>query len=200
MYGLAIHEFQEWYNNHNHKTVVKTSDDYGSSVSRLKYLGTNSYELELGTYSPTNIVSFSKDGKQVEYQDLNESNFRNIRRNSSSTSNSFSLSEGQYAIGSSITGDDISVGFLFNLYDNFITGSDRILTIDVPPNSSSTKLKFECEWCPFVGDGLSLPSDMIVQVEVNEDNICKEDEIRTKVGLEEQYCDKKIPISSTNGS
>ena len=74
------------------------------------------------------------------------------------------------------------------------------MTIDVPQNSSSNKLKFECEWCPFVGDGLSLPSDMIVQVEVNENNICKDDEIRTKVGLKEQYYDNKIPISSANGS
>lgn len=48
--------FIRWYEKHSRKTVVSLNDEYGGNVSTLRILGKGSYELDLATYSPTNII------------------------------------------------------------------------------------------------------------------------------------------------
>ena len=48
--------FIRWYEEHSRKTIVSLNDEYGGNVSNLKILGRGSYQLELATYSPTNII------------------------------------------------------------------------------------------------------------------------------------------------
>ena len=52
----TVEEFVEWYRKHDRKTRITFSDSYGSNISSMKLLGNGSYEIELGTYCPTDIV------------------------------------------------------------------------------------------------------------------------------------------------
>jgi hypothetical protein len=73
----GLTDFISWYKNHNRKTVVSVSDEYGGNISNLSCLCAGSYELELSTYSPTGIVI--ETSEQSETVPLNVDKFREIR-------------------------------------------------------------------------------------------------------------------------
>ena len=54
-------DFVDWCNCHNRKTIVALDDTYGGNVSRMTVHGVGSYEIALGTYSPTDIVLYGRD-------------------------------------------------------------------------------------------------------------------------------------------
>ena len=131
----GIDEFINWYKLHNRKTVVSLSDDYGTNVSYLKYFGVGSYELELATYGPTSIwleKQNSPDAKRVV--ELNSSSFNQIRQEVDARN---VYQDGKYVIGNNSSG---SVGFFFNLYDNFLSEQDRTLRLKVPIDGDYNKL------------------------------------------------------------
>jgi hypothetical protein len=72
-YRSNVKEFVEWYKKYDRKTRITFNDTYGGNVSTLKMLGNGSYEIELGTYSPTDLVS----GEQ--WTSLASDTFRDIR-------------------------------------------------------------------------------------------------------------------------
>ena len=57
-----VERFVNWFEKHNRKTLVSLNETYGTNISELKVLGAGSYELELATYSPTDLVLYSPDG------------------------------------------------------------------------------------------------------------------------------------------
>ena len=132
----TVKEFIEWYERHNRKTRITFNETYGGNVSTMKFLGPGSYEIELGTYCPTDIVV---DGK---YTRLTTDTFRNIR--AKKDKENFYL-DGVYVMNNQDKGE---VGLMFNLYDTFITGNDRILKLIVPKDKDFNKLKlmFEIEF------------------------------------------------------
>lgn len=69
----AVSEFVEWYENHNHRMVVRQNTTYGTNVSVLKCLGSGSYELELATNGPSDVVVSG------EVMPLDDDTFRSIR-------------------------------------------------------------------------------------------------------------------------
>ena len=131
----VVQEFKDWYRKHNRKTVVSLDEEtYGGNVSRLKCLDNGSYEISLATYSPTDIV----DG-QGQWHHLGEDTFLDMR----------AAEDGSYVDGSYVFDNQKAggVGFMFNLFDTFITGKDRILRIDIPVDKEFNKLmvKFDCK-------------------------------------------------------
>ena len=48
--------FIDWCDMHSRKTSISLLDDYGGTESKLKCYGKGSYELELATYSPTDLI------------------------------------------------------------------------------------------------------------------------------------------------
>ena len=147
----SVEEFVNWYRRHNHKTIVTQSEEYGTNVSSLKCLGAKSYELELGTYCPDALVfdtdyELSERGK-VDYDKmirLNSDTFRSIRQGKSDY--------GRYEKDDSgkshryVLNNGKSVGIMFNLYDSFVSGNERVLKIRLPRSKDSNQLtlKFNC--------------------------------------------------------
>lgn len=170
--------FINWYNTYNRKTVVSMQKKYGENKSNFTCLGAGSYEIELATYSPTDLILV---GKSYEPIPLNSDTFRKIRaeQDANNTYKSFVDDDGnkvnKYVFKNSIVdwperkGDDRfgKVGFKFNLYDNFITGNERILHMEVPKDTDFNRLHLrftcevehdeemllnDCEYIVFVGD------------------------------------------------
>lgn len=174
----GITPFVDWYEKHNRRTVVSIPQEYGENTSYLKCLGAGSYELELATYGPTDIVVGNK--KTIP---LTIDKFREIRANEDDK-NKYEEFPSEEEDGKTVKkyvfdnrildGDkDIepdaffkTIGFKFNLYDNFISGQERILRLHVPQQTDFDKLvlKFTCavshpkgllgyyEYIVFVGD------------------------------------------------
>ena len=129
--------FMKWYEKHDRRTVVELAETYGSNVTTLKCLGLGSYEMVLGTYSPTDLV-LGKTGNE-KWVGLNATTFRRIRQKDAQLGE---YSDGKYRIDNK-NGD---VGLMFNMYDTFITGQDRILKMAVPKDKDFNRLKLEFEW------------------------------------------------------
>ena len=164
--------FISWYKVYNRKTVVSMQKEYGGNISNFTCIGAGSYELELATYSPTNLIL---SGKSIVDIPLNSDTYRVIRSGEDKENEykSFIDDEGnkvnKYVFDNSIVDwdDDFAkVGFKFNLYDNFITGEERILHMVVPKDTDFNRLylRFTCqvshdemllgnyEYIVFVGD------------------------------------------------
>ena len=144
--------FVRWYETHDRKTIVQVKDTYGGNTSEMTILGPGSYEMELATYCPTNIVVGDK------WTNLDSQTLRQMR------SEGTNYKSGHYIFDN---GQDGDVGLMFNLYDTFITGNDRVLRIVVPQDKDYNRLflKFEVE---LIRDP-QLFGDMEAVVMVNED-------------------------------
>ena len=164
--------FKSWYEKYNRRTVVSTQLEYGGNTSHFTCLGAGSYEIELATHSPTDLVLVGTDTVDVP---LNVDTFRKIR-DEKDEDNKYEAFEDEagnktykYVFDNSIVDDKekfADVGFKFNLYDNFITGDERILHMVVPKDTDFNKLflRFTCkvdhaemllgnyEYIVFVGD------------------------------------------------
>lgn len=144
--------FISWYDTFNRKTVVSVQEEYGGNTSNFVYLGAGSYEIELATYSPTSVIL---DGDAIVEIPLNADNFREIRaQKDDATYKEFENEDGsktrKYVLDNSVVDGKsgfAKVGFKFNLYDNFISGDERILHMEVPKDTDFNKLhlKFTCE-------------------------------------------------------
>ena len=149
--------FKSWYEKYNRRTVVSILKDYGGNKSNFTCLGAGSYEIELATYSPTDLVMEGTSRVEIP---LNAETFRKVRANPTDDMKyeSFVDDDGsktyKYVFDNSIVDDVVKdrtesfsrIGFKFNLYDNFITGEERILHIEVPQDTDFNKLhlKFTC--------------------------------------------------------
>ena len=158
----VVEEFVKWYETHNRRTVVSSKDAYGGNVSDLRCLGVGSYELELSTYSPTEI---NIGGRERVWLDADT--FRSIRSGEDSVNR---YQDGKYIIDNSILdvdGEFQDVGIGFNLYDTFISGKDRILNVHVPvnPDFNNLYLKFGCELHKEIG--LLEEMEVYVSAEIN---------------------------------
>jgi len=147
--------FLEWYGRHNRKTVVSMLEEYGGNVSYLKCLGAGSYEIQLATYSPTELMleHAGEDGttKQVTTR-LDDDQFRKMRSSNDEYKEFVDYDENgeshivkKYVFDNGT--DKTKVGFKFNLFDNFITGNDRTLRLSVPKDTDFNRLhlKFRCD-------------------------------------------------------
>lgn len=166
--------FISWYDTYNRKTVVSMNEDYGGNVSNFTCNGAGSYEIELATHSPTAIVLLQDGEPQLEIP-LTLDKFREIRSDNDPKNkymeflNQDGSKDKKYVFDNTILddgGDFAKVGFKFNLYDNFITGEERILHMVVPKDTDFNKLhlRFTCieehqqmllgnyEYIVFVGD------------------------------------------------
>ena len=70
--------FIEWYERHSRRTVISMSDTYGGNISTLRYLGLGSYEIQLATYAPTDILLIGGNGREKDIR-LDSTTFRRIR-------------------------------------------------------------------------------------------------------------------------
>jgi hypothetical protein len=142
--------FIDWYKKHNRRTVVSVLSEYGGNKSNFTCTGAGSYEIELATYSPTDIIlDGSEVGKSIREIPLNADTFREIRAENDADNEylQFEDEDGnrqkKYVFDNSVEdGADgfCKVGFKFNLYDNFITGDERILHMVVPKDTDFNKL------------------------------------------------------------
>ena len=163
--------FINWYNTYNRKTVVSLDSRYGGNISKMTCNGAGSYEIELATYSPTDLVL---DGKPPEKIPLNSDTFRVIRADKDPHHKylDFHDEDGnvskKYVFDNTLADESgfAKVGFKFNLYDNFISGEERTVRLSIPRDRDFNKLflRFECkvehgelllndcEYIVFVGD------------------------------------------------
>jgi hypothetical protein len=172
----TIENFVKWCREHNRKTLVSLNDTYGTNISNLKVLGLGSYELELATYSPTDLVLYSPDGLQQTSIGFNADTYREIRSEKSSGN---SYSNGKYVFGNDMYDEEkdgkfTSVGFLFNLYDTFISGNDRVLHIQVPRSIDYNNLVLKFDWKP-VQEGID--GDMEFEIQVNEEYVDEDETV-----------------------
>ena len=170
-----IEPFIEWCKDHNRKTMVSFKETYGSNTSELKCLGNGSYELELATYSPTDLVLWSEDSSRKRGYRLNSETYRDIRAERDASNR---YRSGKYIFDNGIFDNEkedeyTHVGFMFNLYDTFITGNDRILHMTVPRNSDYNSLVLKFDWMPVVDE---IPGEMEVEITVNEKNVIPQSE------------------------
>lgn len=169
----TVDGFIGWFKEHNRKTLVSLNETYGTNISELKVLGLGSYELELATYSPTDLVLYSPDGKTQKSIGFNADTYRDIR---AEVDEDNFYSNGKYVFKNGVydrerKGDFTGVGLLFNLYDTFISGNDRVIHIQVPSSIDYNNLELKFEWKKVL-DGLD--GDMKVDIQVNE-QIAKEE-------------------------
>lgn len=136
-----VKQFVEWYQKHDYKTIVSLSDVPGGNVTQMKINGSGSYELVLANQSPTNIVIKSNDeiSKDI-WIDLNLDNLRDIR-DGRYENHSYDKQLHKYVIDNKYKNTYTkNVGLMFNLYDTFISGKDRIIRINVPSNKNFNDL------------------------------------------------------------
>ena len=131
-------DFAEWYGMHDRKTVVSLSEEYGGNTSHLGCLCVGAYELELSTHGPTSIVLGDGNGEVP----LSASSFLKMRTGEDELNK---YVDGKYIVNNG--GQGTSVGFKFNLYDNFISGQYRRLVVKVPKDKDFDHLllKFKCQ-------------------------------------------------------
>lgn len=137
----TIDDFIDWYEKHSRKTIVSMMETYGTNVSTMTCMGSGSYELELATYSPTDIIVTNPDGTEETDIRLDLETYRNIRAGKD-PENKYMVFQGEdgtrkkkYVFNNGITdnGDNFGkVGIMFNMFDTFITGKDRILKMHIP--------------------------------------------------------------------
>lgn len=131
-------EFVKWHERHNRKTMVQLSNEYGGSTSHLSCLCVGSYELELSTHGPTSVVLGDGKGEIP----LNSSSFLRMRAGEDELNR---YDNGSYIVNNGGVGT--SVGFKFNLYDNFVSGLCRKLNVKVYKDKDFDHLvlKFKCQ-------------------------------------------------------
>ena len=117
---LGQKNYLSWFNMHDRKTVVSTKDEYGGNVSNLTFKGLGSYVLDLATYCPTDLVL------EDRWVHFGANEFRSMR---AGEIDGVEYVDHRFRIDN---GNQGSVGFMFNLYDTFIDGNERILRLDVP--------------------------------------------------------------------
>ena len=188
--------FISWYEKYNRRTVVSTQEEYGGNTSKFTCLGAGSYELELATYSPTDLVLVGTDAVDVP---LNVDTFRKIRAKEDEDNKyeAFEDEDGnktyKYVFDNSIVdgknGDFAKVGFKFNLYDNFISGDERILHMEVPKDTDFNKLhlKFTCQ----VEHGRMLLGDYEYIVFIDDKDVFRYSNVG---GVESQEGDKDVDL------
>ena len=156
--------FIKWFEMHSRRTIVSMIDTYGGNVSNLKCLGPGSYEIELSTYSPTGIVVSDSNGDETLWN-LDSEQYRSIRGGDDLVNRyeggKYVFDNGQNAIN----GEFPSVGFMFNMYDTFITGMERTLRMTVPKDKDFNKLVLKFGW--EVRDRLQGKMQAIVRVNEN---------------------------------
>ena len=131
--------FIRWYESHNRKTVVSTKVAHGGNISDIKCLGPGSYELDLATYGPTDIVVGNHStGNWIH---LDSDTFRSIRSGGSTGLGKYE--DGKYILDNGASG---SVGLMFNLLDTFTSGNDRTLRVLVPRDQDFNKLFLKFDW------------------------------------------------------
>lgn len=160
-------EFIEWYETHSRKTVVTLDDTYGKNVSMLNCMGVGSYEIAMGTYCPTGIVL--SDGWRETSIPLNSDTYRQVR-NGESYGNQYK--DKKYIFDNGVYDDKerntiAKVGFMFNMYDTYINGNDRILKMHIPVDKDFNKLRLNFGW--EVRKDSFLLGDFDATVYVNED-------------------------------
>ena len=135
----GVTEYAEWYGMHDRKTVVSLSEEYGGNTSHLVCLCVGAYELKLSTHGPTSIVLGDGKGGEVP---LSASSFLKMRSGEDELNK---YADGKYIVNNG--GQGTSVGFKFNLYDNFISGQYRRLVVKVPKDKDFDHLllKFKCQ-------------------------------------------------------
>lgn len=181
--NTSIKDFLEWYEKHDRKTRVSMKETYGGNVTTLKCLGPGSYDLELATYCPTDIVLHTqkdeKGNENAKWINLNSDTFRQMRK-----SRDGSYEGGKYVFDNALLDykDDVGdwhfgeVGLMFNMYDTFITGSDRILKMHVPMDKDYNKLILKFEWQVLT----ELIGQVEAVVEVNENKVIGQDPTTNK--------------------
>ena len=132
-------------------------DTYGTNLTTLKYLGKCSYEMTVATYGPTDIYLYG-DGETTDVR-LNSETYRAIRAGNSKVGQ---YNNGRYIIGK--TGDAQSTGFMFNLYDNFVSGQDRKIRMTIPMDKDFNKLTFQFEWEIQLEQGFLGDVEVVLQV------------------------------------
>ena len=146
----VVNDFKDWYESHNHKTRVSFKDLYGTNVATMKLVGPKSYDIVLPTYSPTDIVLMS--GRQRSSSDkcirLISSTYRQLRADGHYIGKKYILDNDD------LDGGSEAVGFMFNLYDTFITESDRILKVQIPRDRDFNKKKLHFDWTVLRDPGL----------------------------------------------
>ena len=169
----SITSFLTWYEKHDRKTRISMKETYGGNVTTLKCLGPGSYDLELATYCPTDIVlqnTDSKDNLTEKWINLNSDTFRQMRK-----SRDGSYESGQYIFDNAQLDYQNEekewkygeVGLMFNMYDTFITGNDRILKMQVPMDKDYNKLILKFDWQVLT----ELLGQVEAVVEVNENKV-----------------------------
>ena len=153
----GLTDFIEWYRTHNRRTILEVVDVYGTNMTTLKYLGKCSYEMTVATYGPTDIYLYG-DGETTDVR-LNSETYRAIRAGNSKVGQ---YNKGRYIIGK--TGDAQSTGFMFNLYDNFVSGQDRKIRMTIPMDKDFNKLKFQFEWEIQLEQGFLGDVEVVLQV------------------------------------
>lgn len=159
----TINEFIEWYEQHNHRTMIGLNETYGTNVSTMMCYGANSYYIDLATYGPTDILlSQSRSwGKKDRSVHLDSTTYRELRSRGL-------RKDGKYIVDN---GDFKYVDFLFNLYDTFISGDDRIIQMSIPKDKDFNNLTLKFEWYPLVKG--ELPKELEYYIYVNEDLVNK---------------------------
>jgi hypothetical protein len=174
---ISRDDFIDWYEKHSRRTVVSLNETYGGNVTTMTYFGPGSYELMLGTYSPTDIVIESPDGLEETDIRLDSDTYRNIRdeKDELNEYRDFIDADGnkvkKYVFDNSIydkprLGQFGNVSLKFNLYDTFITGKERILKFIVPRDKDFNKLKLKFGWKKWIAPTLG---NWEVSVMVNEE-------------------------------
>lgn len=172
-------------------------------MSTIKCLGAKSYELELGTYCPDGLV-FQDDSElssgKIDYDSmirLNSDTFREIRSGKSDNGKYEYLGESNhhYVLNNK---DGKDVGLLFNLYDSFISGNERILKVNVPRSKDFNSLTFMMS-CHLINDNLI--GDLQGQVFMNDQLVFDSSDSKTKdnpkklVLMDSSLVDNEITIS-----
>lgn len=143
-----VEQFVEWYQKHDYKTIVSLSDVPGGNVTQMKINGSGSYELVLADQSPTNIVVLGnehEDSKKWTWIDLKLDNLRDIR-DGRYEHHFYDRKLHKYVIDNKYKNTcSKNVGLMFNLYDTFISGKDRILRLDVPVDKDFNDLYLSFE-------------------------------------------------------
>lgn len=163
-YNLSedVQNFIEWYEGHDRKVSVKLREEYGTNVSELRVVGNKSYELDLATYGPTDILN-QQIGEEDDLVNLNLQSLREIRQGKSQTGK---YVDGRYSMDFARV-DDVESSIFFNIYDNFMSGQERILNIVVPKDPSIDFLRFSLEWDKLQAENLLGQPE--IEVKVNDE-------------------------------
>lgn len=130
----------------------------------MNILGDGSYEMVLATYSPTDLVLIGdeSDPSKWEWIGLNQNTFRTLRNSETG------YDGGKYVISNGDGGN--GVGFMFNLYDTFISGNDRVLRVVVPVSKDFNQLDLVFWVKPIVANGINR-QNLQIQVLADEDEV-----------------------------